>query len=269
MTIVLWHTSDWHVNNKLGVRIPYMEMDKQDETRSSPGQRFLWRSLLDQQEIVKSKAEQYKAEVWVVFGGDMCELDIKDRTIAKHTSNTKTIEEMTINTMAPVLEIAKHIFMCAGTEAHVGQSQTSEDRIAKDIKAELVPGTKKQRLAHQWLIDVEGKKFLIQHHGKLGKLPWTRANALNQKATRLMLQWGRNLPDVFIQAHNHVFDTASKAYPIMVIAAPGMCLPTEHEYRMDADAAKIGGLYFVCQQGKILEWDAMLYQPDGLKLWSK
>ena len=269
MTVILWHITDLHVNNKRGVRIPRMIMDEGDETIISPGQRFLWRCLLDQQDTIKELAKRYKAEVWAVFGGDICELDIKQRTLKVHTRNTKTIEAMTIETIKPVIEISKRAFFCAGTFAHVGDSATSEERIADDCKiSEIVPGTKGKHITDQWYIDCEGVKFLIQHHGKLGRLPWTRANALNQKAIRLMVQWGRKLPQVFIQGHNHVYDTASKAYPILVVAAPGMCLPTEYEYRIDADTAKVGGLYFVCNQGKILDWDAMLYEPGEIPLWS-
>jgi hypothetical protein len=140
-----------------------------------------------------------------------------------------------------------------------------EDILCKDIKAEKHPDTKK-RIAHRWWINCEGYNFLIQHHGKFGRLPWTRANALNQKSARLRLQYPKP-PDIFIQAHNHQFDTSSKRFKPYVIAAPCMKLPGDFEERIDVDETDYGSLYFVCKDGKLIDWDAMLSEPKGLTKW--
>jgi hypothetical protein len=250
----------------MGVRIPSMILDEEEKSSASPGQRFLWRSLLDQQEIVMKKKKQYKAkEIWAGLGGDMAELDTKNRSDQLHTHNEATVLEMVVNTLEPVTDVSACLFVAKGTDAHVGYM---EELLAHDLKAEIHPDSTK-RYAHKWLIDCAGVNIMFQHHGSLGRLPWTKANALNKKASRLMLQYGRNLPDVFIQAHNHQFATCDKSYPILVIAAPGMKLPGDFEARIDVNEADYGGLYFVCDKGKILEWDVMLYEPKGLTKWSQ
>jgi hypothetical protein len=249
----------------MGVRIPSMILDEEEKSGASPGQRFLWRSLLDQQEIVLKKKRQYRAkEIWAGLGGDMAELDTKDRSDQLHTRNESTVKDMVINTLEPVTDVSSRLFLVKGTDAHVGYM---EEFIANDLEAEIHPDTTK-RYAHKWLIDCGGVNIMFQHHGSLGRLKWTKGNALNKKAVRLMLRYGRNCPDVFIQAHNHQFATCDKSYPVLVISAPCMKLPGDFEARIDADEEDIGGLYFVCDKGKILEWDAMLYVPKRITKWS-
>ena len=267
LTTILWHTADWHTNKKTGVRVPVKTMEELDETRASPFQRFLWRSLLDQADTVAELAKGTKAEIWTVFGGDMIEADIKDRQVPMHSRKMKTIRDLFTDTAVPATKISRRLFMVRGTQAHVGDE---EETIAADLNCEMHPDSKSYS-AHQWLINCDGVRFHIQHHGKLGRLPWTRANALNQKAIRLMVHYQlqrRTLPDVYIQAHNHAFATGDKANPILTIAAPGMSLPDDFSHRIDADLPDLGGLYFICEHGKILEWDVMLYQPKGLTEWS-
>jgi hypothetical protein len=240
-----------------------MTMDEEDESIASPGQRFLWRSLLDQQRTIKKLAKKHKAPVWAFLGGDMVEGDTKFRTNAIHTRNDDIIKEMAFKTLKPVIDVAERIFIAKGTQAHVGRL---EDLLAKDIiGAEIHPDTKKP-IAHRWRVDVEGHDFMFQHHGKLGRLPWTAANALNQKATRLKFQY-KNPPDTFVQAHNHKFETGSKSFPTLVIAAPCLKMPGDFEARIDVDETSYGGLYFVIKDGERKKWDAMLYEPKGLTQW--
>ena len=265
MTTIIWHIADLHINNKRGLRIPSMVLDEKDSSGISDGQWFLWRSLLDQQKTIKKLAKKHKAKVWVVFGGDIPELDTKFRTQQIYTRNEDVIKEMVAETIAPILDVADREFIVLGTLAHVGRM---EQMIAADIEnpePEIHPDTEKP-YGYKWWINCEGITFLIQHHGKLGRLPWTRANALNQKSTRLRLQYA-NPPDIFIQAHNHQFDTSSKRRKPYVIAAPCMKLPGEFEERIDADETDYGGLYFVCKDRKLIDWDVMLYEPKGLAEW--
>lgn len=266
MTTILWHLADTHTNSKMGLRIPKMVLDEQDASGISPGQRFLWRAFMDQLKTVKSKAKKYKAKVWLALGGDIPELDTKFRTQQIYTRNDDVVLEMVMSTLEPAFEVAERVFVTLGTLAHIGRM---EQLIANDITnpdAEIHPDTDKP-YAHKWWIDCEGVQFLIQHHGKLGRLPWTRANALNQKAARLRLQH-KQPPDIFIQAHNHQFDTSGLRQKPLVIAAPCMKLPGEFEARIDVDETSYGGLYFVCKDNEIVEWDAMLYEPKGLGKWS-
>jgi hypothetical protein len=266
MTTIFWHVADWHVNNKMGVRIPNMILDEEEKSSASPGQRFLWRSLLDQQQIILKKKRQYKAkEVWAGLGGDMGELDTKHRTDELHSHNESTVLEMIVNTLKPVTDISKHLFVAKGTDAHVGYI---EELLANDLETEIHPDTTK-RYGHKWLINCGGINIMFQHHGSLGRLKWTKANALNKKAVNLMLQYGKKCPDIFIQAHNHRFATCDNSYPVLVIAAPCMKLPGDFEARIDVDDADYGGLYFVCDRGKILEWDVMLYEPREIRKWSQ
>ena len=264
MTTILWHTADWHTNKKTGVRVPQFFMEENDQTIASPAQRFLWRSLVDQADTIKKLKKKHKADAWVVFGGDIAELDIKKRTDKLHTRNESVVLDLVTTTMEPVFDVADRMFMVHGTSAHVGHM---EELVAYDIDCEIHPDTKRP-IAHRWLIDVEGVSFMIQHHGNLGRLPWTKGNALNQKCSRLILRYGRKAPDVYIQAHNHTYATNGKGQPILVISAPCMCLPDDFSERIDADDNDIGGLYFVCDKGEILEWDIMKYVPKGITKWS-
>lgn len=270
MAKLFWHTADWHVNRKTGLRIPKTILDEGDTSEISDTSRFLWRSLLDQQEIIKDKAKKYKIKKkdrWAGLGGDIGELDIKKRGEKIYTSNLKTVKSMIAETAQPITDICSKLFMVHGTYAHEGDI---EELAADDLSCEIHPDTK-QTIAHQWLIDLDGIRILFQHHGKLGRLPWTKANSLNQKTSRLLLQYGNKCPDIFIQSHNHQFATNDKSNwdKVLVIASPGMVLPNGFSARIDADTPDVGGLYFICENGQILEWDVMLYEPKGLTLWSQ
>jgi hypothetical protein len=265
MTTILWHIADTHINNKVGLRVPTMVLDEQDSSGISPGQRFLWRCLMYQCDTIKKLAKKHRAKVWVVFGGDLPDLDTKFRTQQIYTRNTDVVKEMVNNTIEPVLDIADREFIVLGTESHVGRM---EQMIAADItnpKPEIHPDTG-YRYAHKWWIDCEGVQLLIQHHGKLGRLPWTKANALNQKSKRLKLQY-RNPPNIFIQAHNHQHETSSMRADPFVIAAPCMKLHGEYEERIDADEGDYGGMYFVCKDNEVIDFEPMLRVPKGIKVW--
>ena len=115
--------------------------------------------------------------------------------------NDADIFKMAIDVLEPVLDKSDRVFVIRGTSSHV---EHLEEKIAIDIGAEKIDGNWS---AHELLIEVDGVLFDIRHHGPLGRLEWTRANALNKRAVELCLVYAnRRIPDVAIQSHNHHYD---------------------------------------------------------------
>ena len=78
----------------------------------------------------------------------------------------------------------------------------------------------------------------------------------------------RNPPNIFIQAHCHVHETSSMRADPFVIAAPCMKLPGEYEERIDVDDGDYGGMYFVCKDSEVIDFEPMLKVPKGIGKWS-
>jgi hypothetical protein len=158
---------------------------------------------------------------------------------------------MAIDALEPALDVADHHFIVRGTAAHVGSSGELEDIIAIDTGAEG-PG----KGQHSWwelMLEVDGVKFDIRHHGPLGRLDWTAGNALNRRAMEIInlyLADGQRVPDIACQSHNHRFATSSENYAVKVIALPAWQLATEFIKRIGAiKPADIGGIWFEADGG--------------------
>lgn len=241
-----------HINSTVGLLRPGgVNLDDGGTYHTSPGQRFLWRSWTKYWEMVGQAARQDQADVYLVLNGDLVDVNGKHQQSQTISLNKSDVIQMAAETLAPALDLASTYFVIRGTAAHVGSSGEMEEILAMDIGAEG-PGRGK----HSWwelLMDVEGVRFDIRHHGPLGRLQHTRGNLLNRRAVELMLLYagqGSKIPDVAVQNHNHHFSTSSDEYAVKVFALPAFQLPTEHTKRIGIiELADIGGAMFTCQAG--------------------
>ena len=254
---------DLHCNSSVGL-LPYsVNLDDGGTYRSSKGQRWLWRNWLSFWDDVSTVAEKHKASVWTVFNGDWV-----DKPNGKFlgwqfiTHNDSDIKKMGIDVAEPALDVADRVFVNRGTKIHVGNL---EEQLAEDISAEKIGDNYSSEFL---LIDVEGVLFDIRHHGPLGRLPWTRGNALNKRAIELLLLYtNQKVPQVAVQNHGHHYATSSEEYPIKVYAQPAWQLTPEYAHGMKIiEPADIGGMYFICDKG---EYDPVVkrYKPETPRPW--
>lgn len=268
-TILVFTIADNHTNRTTGLLYPTTRLDDGQEVRYSRPQRWLWECFTDCCTYAKEVARKNKAEIWLVLDGDIADGDAKNRTYQTITRNPATILEITQKTLQPALDISKRVFVVRGTAAHVGNSAFHEELLANDIGAEVCPAT---GASTWWQLDLlaGGVLFHFQHHGTLGHDPWTVPNALNKRASKIMLAYGkRRCPDVALQAHMHQYATSGDNYPVEVIALPSWELNKYGDYpnRLGlVEIADIGSILFLCKNGHY-EKIKRLYTPERDAPW--
>jgi hypothetical protein len=265
MTTILVAVGDTHVNSTVGLVTPVCNLDDGGTYRSSKGQKWLWRNWLSFWEDVKKAAG--KNEVWTVFNGDLVDVNGKHQQTQNISQNEADVFKMTLDTLEPALEVSERVFVIRGTAAHTKSSGAMEEAIAADIDAEMNGDN------YSWwelLLECEGVLFDIRHHGPLGGLRHTAANALNRRATEFMMYYWeqkKKCPDVAIQSHNHRYASSSDEYPVKVYALPAWQLTTEFGHRINKILpADIGGAIFVCDKGN---YNPIIkrYKPEGQRAW--
>ena len=268
MTTILAVVGDTHINSSVGLSPLTINLDDGGTYRASKAQRWLWYNWLDYWECVAKLVTQHDAKVWTVFNGDLVEGDGKNRSHQLITQNDTTVMSMALDAIQPALEASDRLFVVRGTAAHVGLSASLEEKVAIDIEAVKC----KETDTYSWwklLLDCDGVLFDITHHGKVGRLPWTKSNPLNVTATRLIMHYaGYRLPKVAIRSHNHIYVDTFNNYPIRVIANPAWQLKTEYSHRLDIiEEADIGGSIFICDGGNLYEPIIKQYKPERQRPW--
>lgn len=258
---------DLHINSTVGL-LPYsVNLDDGGTYRCSKGQRWLWRNWLDFWDSVKDTKERTgkRTEVWTVLNGDLVDVNGKHKQTQTISLNEADVFNMTLDTIKPALDVSDRVFVVRGTAAHTGSSGYMEEKIAFDIGAEKCGDN------YSWwelLLECEGVLFDIRHHGPLGRLKWTTANALNKRAAEMALNYiNKRCPDVAIQSHNHRYARSSDDLGIEVYALPAWQLATEFIKRIGGIfPADIGGMYFIIKDG---EYTPIVkrYQPERVRPW--
>ena len=256
---------DLHINSTVGLIRPTTNLDDGGTYRSSKGQRWLWRNWLDFWSEIEKVRKLENAKVWTVFNGDLVDVNGKHQQTQNISQNDADVFGMAVDTIEPALERSDRTFIIRGTAAHVKSSGSMEEKIADDIGAEPCGDN-----ASWWelLLECEGVLFDIRHHGSLGYREWTKGNALNARATEMMIKYANaRCPDVAIQSHMHQFATSTDGLPVKVFALPAWQLITEFVRRVNKIMpADIGGMYFICEKGSYTPV-VKRYQPERVRAW--
>lgn len=260
--VVLAVASDLHAGSTLGLCPPVFNLEA-GTYKASTAQRWLWRCWLDYIEAVQQTAQKYGTGYTAIINGDAIEGN-HHHTLAVVSGNETTQMRITEAVLAPLLQDASAVYFIRGTPAHVGQSARLEEKIADNWSNTVHEGDN----ATRWHLrmDVNGTLFDVAHHGKVGRLPWTRANGAHSAAGQMITQCadnGQPIPDVVLRAHWHQYvDTYRNFNSTRLIAMPAWQLVTGYVQRFNPGAlADIGGLIFVCWPGGDYEMDVVRFRP--------
>lgn len=251
--IVVAAFADTHIGSSVGLCPPRVNLDDGGYYAFSDDQRWMWRKWQEFCRKAVDQAETWKAPLITIINGDLIETDYKKRSEQIYTRNKATLARVTYDVLRPVVDYSEEVYIIRGTEAHTGPSGQYEEMIAQDL-INIVPADKKHEEFSFWYaeLDIHGLFFLIAHHGKLGRLPWTKLNGAVSLAGQLMIQYGdRGLkwPDFGLFAHLHQYADTYTAYnTIRLIAMPCWQLPTAYVHRAVAGlkSSQIGGLILTC-----------------------
>lgn len=253
MTVVIGVVSDIHAGGTTALCPPRIALDDGGAYEASKAQRWLWQSWLDFWDRVTQVQRQHKAELYTVFNGDIVDGD---------HHNTSQILSRNPNAQAAVVNAAMavplglkpdRIFIVRGTEAHVGQSASAEERIADGLRRDKRPieGDPETGTASWWHLRMEVHNTLIDvtHHGRTGQREHTRGGAAVLHAHDILLSHAKNgdrYPDLCLRAHYHKFNDSGDACPVRVLTSGAWQLATGHVHKIAADSlADIGGWIIV------------------------
>ena len=263
--IVVVFVSDLHVGSTIGLSPPLVSLDDGGTYRTGKEQRWLWRNWLEFCTKAVDQAETWMADLITVFNGDMTEGTHHGSHQLIGSGNKTTQMKMAYEVIRPLVDYSAQVFVVRGTEAHVGRSASLEEKIADDLTNIERHSKEKASWWHLPLM-VNGTLFDIAHHGKLGRLTWTKTNPLGGIATGVVMNYnetGDRAPDVVIRSHLHQYaDTNNNFYKIRVIAMPGWQFATAFVHRIaPGSVADIGGLIFTCWPNGEYDLEVVRFPP--------
>lgn len=256
--VVIAYTSDQHCGSTLALAPDEITLDDGQRFIASKPQRWLRQCWGDYWtvEVAKRRAA-LDAELYGVFGGDLVEGD-HHRTTQIVSANLNAQAAVVDAVMAVPLALKPdRLFFVRGTEAHVGNSACTEERIATGLRKDKRPvvGDPETGTASWWHLrmEVHGRLLDITHHGRTGQREHTRAGAASLHAHDIFLSHakrGERHPDLCLRAHYHRFNDSHDACPTRVVTSGAWQLKTSHVYKVAADSmADIGGLIVTIHPG--------------------
>lgn len=272
--VVVSVVSDVHAGSTVALSPPRIALDDGGAYEASKTQRWLWQCWEAYWKRVAEVVEQEGADLYTVFNGDLIEGD--HHNTSQIASRNPNAQAGIVNAaMAVPLSLkADRIFVIRGTEAHVGQSASGEERIADGLRRDKRPvegdpetGTASwwhwRGLIHNTLLD-------ITHHGRTGQREHTRGSAAVLHAHDIFLSHTKNgerHPDLCFRGHYHRFNDSYDACPTRVITTGAWQLKTGHVHKVAADSmADIGGAITIITE-KGYEVEKVKYKASRGPIW--
>jgi len=258
--------ADTHINSTVGLCPPVVTLDDGGSYHGSKVQRAIWAAWKEfWAEDVYARAKVLGAKVYVIFNGDLNDLNVHDGTqLISHSESD--IIKMSVDAIEPAIDGADYVFIVRGTEAHVGKKANLEEEVAKDIGAE--PDKRAGTCSWYWLkLEANGVSFDITHHPEtFARRPWTKDAAAVRHGRIVREQYldrDEKPPDVAIRAHIHEFIPGNHRLPPFFCYCPGWQVMTSFFYRLGSTEVKpVGGLVFVCQDGEFA-FEPVIRPPMG------
>jgi hypothetical protein len=225
---------------------------------------------------VRDKRTALDADLYAVFGGDLVEGD-HHRTTQILSGNLNAQAAVVDAVMSVPLALAPdRLFFVRGTEAHVGNSASTEERIANGLRKDKRPvvGDPETGKASWWHLrmEVHGRLLDITHHGRTGQREHTRAGAAALHAHDILLSHvknGHRPPDLCLRAHYHRFNDSHDACQTRVVTSGAWQLKTSHVHKVAADSlADIGGLIVTIHPDGEIAVEKVGFKGDRGPVWA-
>jgi hypothetical protein len=237
---------------------------------------------LDFWEYIEEVKKETRLPLFVVFNGDSVD---KNRHALHELIDLdpNVITNTAIEVLEPPMEIADLWYIIRGTESHSGKGAWMEERLAKELamhpqykhgaRPEKRIGTPNTWIYSWWklYIDVGGVYFDIKHHAESSS---TRSHLRGSGAMRIAKivtdsYWesGDRPPHVAIRNHYHHWEDSGKNQPTQAFILPPWQGPTNFTHRLgiESEAHPVGGIYFICKDGKYTPWEKVTYTPKRRK----
>ena len=256
--ILLACVSDVHAGSTVALCPEKITLDDGGEYHASKAQRWLMQCWREYWARVAEKRAEMGAELYVVFNGDAVEGD-HHRTTQIVSGNPNAQAAAWNAAISIPLELKPdHIVIVRGTEAHVGQSASAEERIADGLSRDKRPVIRDHETGAaawwHWRAELQGVRVDITHHGRMGRLPRTRRSNLVLYAWDILDEHadsGHPPPHLCLRGHNHKRGDTGDACPVRVVATGAWQLGTAHVHKVAADSlADIQGVIVPIEKGE-------------------
>lgn len=253
--------SDLHINSSVAICPPVVNLDDGGSYHPSRGQRWLnecWADFI-------ARVTALPGEKVLIICGDLGELDVKRRSNQLITTNKATIQNIVIDTLAPLVDVVDKLIIIRGTMAHTGKSQWLEESIARQYDNAVHDKSCDNGSWYHFRGEVGGVKVDAAHHTTMSGIPGNAPNATVNLAKRVIwayaYEYKQPLPDLVFRAHNHKYADSGDNYEFKVICLPCWTLTTEYGYRIgrELDLADVGG---------VINGELVRYKAKGARLWT-
>jgi hypothetical protein len=273
--VVLAITSDLHAGSTVALCPPEVPLDDGGAYKASRVQQWMWQCWGDFWDKVDQTRREADADLYQLFNGDLVDGNHHGTTqIATGNPNGQAniLGEVI---KAPLSLKPEKIWIVRGTDAHVGQSACSEERIADGLRRDKRPvvGEIKSGTASHWHAKTEiyGHRLDFAHHGRVGTRPWTKPNVVMNLAAEIFMDHALEdfhanrkptAPHLAIRSHMHQFVDTGHAHPVRVIQTPAWQLATSFINRIaPGKLGEVGGIICVIEPGHI-DVRPMLFKAD-------
>lgn len=252
-THILAFFSDTHCGSTLGLCPPSWSLKEGGTYSFNEGQKWLWSRWTRFRANLKAAREAaVNPYVTLVGNGDMTE--------GTHHGTTELVSSAKLEhvriarkVLDPLVQLSDEFYVTRGTPSHVGQSAELEELVAEDLGA-IQPDrawTQSKNSFTHWDLNLvrHGIRFNAAHHGKIGRLAWTRTNGLNSATAHFLmncLKTGTPPPHFILRAHNHLYvDTFKTFKTTRSIGQPGFQLKTGFIHKIEPGGpADVGWVIF-------------------------
>jgi hypothetical protein len=255
--VVIACVSDIHAGGSTAVCPPSISLDDGGSYAASKAQLWLWQCWQAYWAQVDATRKAIGADLYEIFNGDA--VDGSHHGTTQVLSNNPNAQAAVLDAVirVPLALNPEKIYVIRGTEAHVGQSASAEERIATGLRKDKRPiiGDPDTGTASWWHLrgEVLGHRIDVTHHGRTGQREHTRAGAAALHAHDILLSHVKNgddYPNLCFRGHYHKFNDSHDACPVRVVTSGAWQLGTSYVKKVAADSlADVGGLIITLREG--------------------
>lgn len=272
--VVLAVTSDQHTGSTVALCPPRIALDDGGAYEASKAQRWLWQSWQAFWARADAVRQEHDADLFTVFNGDAVDGNHHGTTQIL-SGNPNAQAAVWTESIKPVLDLKpEKMFFVRGTDAHVGQSAASEERIADGLRRDKRPvvGDEARGTASWWHLpmEIQGIRLDFAHHGRVGTRPWTKPNVTANLAAEIFYDHAANglpHPHLAVRSHMHQWVDTHDQHPTRVIQLAAWQLATSFIHRIaPGKLADVGGILIVIRNGEMAV-EKVKFQPEPTKAW--
>lgn len=278
--VVLAITSDLHCGSTVALCPPEVPLDDGGAYKANKAQLWMWACWSHYWNRVEEARKEFGGPLYQLFNGDL--VDGNHHGTTQITTGNPNGQANILNDCMKIPLSLKpdKIWIVRGTDAHVGQSACSEERIAEGLRKDKRPiegnaqtGTAshwhaKANFFNRWRLD-------FAHHGRVGTRPWTKPNVSMNLAAEIFHDHAKEdfrkdrkptAPHLAIRSHMHQYVDTGDTHPTRLLQTPAWQLATSFIHRIAAGkVGEVGGIIVILREDKAPEVLPQLYSADEVE----